>query len=517
MTDKERQAKNAILDSLFKEGIEGRQDEKAIDYIEIVTDLAVELRRADCLTVILSWYEALEQKGISGTLAIRLDFSWANAISGGRYTTKWQWEQPTLASEIFHLRRAVSHPDFNLLQDWFKCACLNNLGNRFRVAGRLLEAIDYWRRVLEVNPNFGMTLCNRAFVFDNYARSFDKEEYGVQFRLWWVAYKEASAAVAPTAVYAPRAIDRSTRKLAEELKKVIESVIDVKAAAEDDYLTLPDFSDTDEERDYRRWCLLNCLFLNPLNDLGSFTVASVDWIELGPHHVKEDAPDTFLSFFNQMKQEFVSARWLLYEGLTNEDLHFSDKEVWIQLTEPKPILSLAIEKIKTAYRTSYSLFDKIGYFMNAYMELGIKEVNVSFRTLWRYGENKPIRSEFDQTSNWGFCALHWLSKDFLEEDNDEVAEPQARGLKDIRNHLEHKYLRVTVAESPTAPPHDLAFMVSRELFKAKALHLLKLARSALIYLAIGVGLETRRREHSRTDVPHENLPLTPDLPDEEKT
>ena len=149
----------------------------------------------------------------------------------------------------------------------------------------------------------------------------------------------------------------------------------------------------------------------------------------------------------------------------------------LQATEPRPSLSLAIEKVKAAYRISYSLFDKIGFFMNAYMELGIPERQVSFRTLWRTGENKPIRREFDLTGNWGFCALYWLAKDFFEKANDEVAEPQARGLSDIRNHIEHKYLRVTVAESPTVPPDDLAFMVSREQFEGKAMHLLKLARS----------------------------------------
>ena len=48
------------------------------------------------------------------------------------------------------------------------------------------------------------------------------------------------------------------------------------------------------------------------------------------------------------------------------------------------------------------------------------------------------------------------------------------------------------------------------------MHLLKLARSALIYLAIGVGFEERRREPGRADVPLEEIPSTPYLPDAEK-
>jgi hypothetical protein len=229
-----------------------------------------------------------------------------------------------------------------------------------------------------------------------------------------------------------------------------------------------------------------------------------------------DAPHTFASFFDQIKQEFVSARWLLYEGLTVKAPHFSDKDVFLQATDPRPSLSLAIEKVKIAYRISYSIFDKISFFMNAYMELGIPERQVTFRTLWRAGKDQPLRKEFDLTDNWGFCALFWVAKDFFEEENDEVAEPQARGLSDIRNHLEHKYLRVTVAEPQTPPIGDLAFMVSRKQFEAKAMHLLKLARSALIYLTIGVGSEERRREPARAGEPLEEIPATDFLRDDEK-
>jgi hypothetical protein len=65
-------------------------------------------------------------------------------------------------------------------------------------------------------------------------------------------------------------------------------------------------------------------------------------------------------------------------------------------------------------------------------------------------------------------------------------------------------------------PQPTPLMVSRQQFKAKAMHLLALARSALIYLSIGVGFEEQRREPSRTSMSIEELPPTPDLPDAEK-
>jgi LA2681-like HEPN len=253
-----------------------------------------------------------------------------------------------------------------------------------------------------------------------------------------------------------------------------------------------------------------------LNDLGPYIVAAADSVQLATHIVRVDSPHVFDSFFDQMKQEYVSARWLLYEGLTVRAPHLSDREVYLSVTEPRPVLSLAIERVKAAYRTAYSIFDKVGFFMNAYMDLKIPEKRVSFRTLWRHGDKQPIRKEFDTKGNWGFCALYWLTKDFFEKEADEVAEPQARRLSEIRNHIEHKYLRVTESESPVSPPDDLAFMLSRSQFERKALHLLKLARSALIYLAIGVGFEERRREPDRAGVLLEEIASTPWMPDAEK-
>jgi hypothetical protein len=515
MTEKERLEKNARLDHLIKEGSYGWEDGEAVARLSVLTDLAVELGRKDGVDFAVAWHEVLDKKGICGELAILLDYSRSIAIAGGRYETQWQWEQPTLAREIYYLRRAISRPEFEKIPDAVKCMCLNNLGNRLLVAGRVVEALDYWRRVLEVRPNFGMSLCNRARTLVSYAEGFeDKEQKAL---LFWKAHEEASAALAPTAMYTDLR-DKATLDDVKELKQWIESAMDVKGITALDPLVAEDTSATEEEREYRRWCRDNYLYLTPVNDLGRYTVANYDGLPLPGHVVPVDTPYMFASFFEQMKQEYVSARWFFYEGLTRKTPHFSDRDVFLEATEPKPSLSLAAEEVKAAYRIAYSLFDKIGFFINSYMKLGIPEKRVTFRTLWRDDKNL-IRSQFDVSDspgNWAFCALYWLAKDFFEKEHDEVAEPQARGLSDIRNHVEHKYLRVTVEKSPVAPPDDLALMVSREQFEGKALHLLRVARSALIYLAIGVGFEERRREPGLVGMPIENLPSRPYLDDVEK-
>lgn len=180
------------------------------------------------------------------------------------------------------------------------------------------------------------------------------------------------------------------------------------------------------------------------------------------------------------------------------------------------MLSLATEKVEAAYRASYSLFDKVGLFINAYTELSIPDGEVTFRTVWKPGEQEPIRKEFDLTNNWGFCALYWLAKELFENEIGEAADPQARGQSDVMDRTNHKRLRAIATNSPTVRPDDLALTVPRKEFETEAMHLLKLARSAIIYLTIGVRFEEQRREPARARAPIQGLPPTFELPDSEK-
>jgi hypothetical protein len=90
----------------------------------------------------------------------------------------------------------------------------------------------------------------------------------------------------------------------------------------------------------------------------------------------------YAGFFNQMKQEYVSVRFLLYEGLTTDEIHYSDNDVTLINTLDYPVYSLAVEKMKFAFRVAYSLFDKIAFFLNHYTDLEIPHKKISFKTIW---------------------------------------------------------------------------------------------------------------------------------------
>jgi hypothetical protein len=212
-----------------------------------------------------------------------------------------------------------------------------------------------------------------------------------------------------------------------------------------------------------------------------------------------------------MKQEFVSARYLYYEGINPERGHFSDKAVLLFNTLDYPSYSLAVEKMKASFRAAYSLLDKIAYFLNHYLQLSIPEKQVSFRTFWYEAQTKKngLRKDFQQRRNWPLRGLFWLSKDLYEDKPGfkESIEPDAQELNDIRNHLEHKYLKIHEDLWPGPPAHDdeisraladtLAFSIYRQDFKEKTLRLIKMARAALIYLSLAIHSEERKRAKER--------------------
>lgn len=273
------------------------------------------------------------------------------------------------------------------------------------------------------------------------------------------------------------------------------------------------------ERSYRSWCLSNRLFLNDLNDIyQEDPLAAADVLTLPSLTTPVSAPQPHaLGFFNQLKQEYTSARFSFYDGLTRDRLHYADKNVTLIDTLDYPAYGHATEQIKIAFRVSYSLLDKTAYFLNDYLDLRIPERRVSFRGIW-YNNQEPdlgLRLDTFGKGNTALKGLFWLGKDLFDRAPEfvEVLEPEARDLAQLRNHLEHKYVKLHLFGPP--PPDEvtgrlddeLALSLDRQEFEQRTLRLLQLARSALLYLSMAVYLEEGRRQREggnitvRMDVP----------------
>lgn len=465
----------------------------------------------------LEWASTIGKMDLTDTQRFDLDYFQANAWANraGKAQAKqaaWAWDNEPLQHQILSLRRAVNNPAFDDAETVRKCQVLTNLANSMNTVGRFVEAHEYWNRALAIEPRFWMALGNRGYGRIEYAKAIYSQHKREE--LIWAAFRDLTRAVELVDEYpygSPGAPEFFKWHITDLLARFVPEFLNHE-------MKFIDYSlgRSHREKDYRTWALRETLFLNTLNDLGTYSAAASDPLHLPAFVAPLNEPPVLIGFFNQIKQEYVSARWLFFDAMDSDKPHFSDREVYLTNTLDYPVYSLAVEKLKLAFRASYSIFDKIAYFLNAYMKLGIPDKQVTFRSVWSMNVNKTssLRPEFEGLENRPLRGLYWISKDFFETAFSDVTEPDARNIKDDRDYLEHKYFKVhddlcdLVHEINPLFIDTLAHSITRNGLQTKTLRLLKLARAALIYLACGMSARERRlREEKGQDVMIANMEL----------
>jgi hypothetical protein len=500
-----------IFDKLMKRGgIDGLSDEIALKATGTLIDVSTDLGREDGIRLALQCCDELAQRTLNDADAALIEYFRANAWEARKLqkhrekTAVSDWEQPEVQQQIHHLRGAMRHPGYEKLDVIRQCQIQTNLGNQLSHIGRFVEAVPAWERALALRPRFAMALGNLGYGLKQYGHALYDPGHAQLF--FAAAYERLSVATSPEAQFEGYDQEHVKAQFAK-LRSDIEKNVDLEGVRASIKLDGYDLGETVEEQDYRQWVLGERLFLNPLNDLGAYTIAARDILTLPSHVTAIKEPPTFIGFFNQMKQEFVSARWFLHECIQSSEPHFSDRDVTLYNTLDYPSYSLAIERAKAAYRVAYSLFDKIAFFLNDYAKLAVNPKHVYFRTIWYIGQNaqkRAIRKELLELQNWPLRGLFWLSKDLFDPELQDSAEPDAQELYIIRNCLEHSYLKVHEILIPDMASDDpfrdrLAYSVQREAFLAKTLLALRRARAALIYLSLGMHQEEQRRSQGKRD------------------
>jgi tetratricopeptide (TPR) repeat protein len=495
------------------ENIDHLEPDTALEHLARLIDLSLDLRRLDGTDKAIQLAEALRGRSLSsaqsGLLHYFLSNAWANKglLSRTDPDAEWAWEQPESEKQIMHLRLALREPGFQQLPSVRRAQVFTNLGNLLSQVGRFIEAQECWSAALTLQPRFMMALGNRGRGRLWYAKAL----YDDGHRTVFLRHAFADLDAALSARNDPVGPDAGARKGFQKHRDSIRKRLPKAELGKGTRMKEFSLGESEQEVRYRKWCLGNCLFLNPLNDLGNHSVAAHDVLTTPSMVVAVGEGPHYQGFYNQMKQEFVSARWSYYEGITARKPHFSDKDVTLYNTLDYPCYSLAVERVKIAFRMAYSLLDKIAFFLNHYLDLRIPEKRVYFKTFWYSAENrqKGLRSEFAKCANWPLRGLFWLSKDLFEDKPGfrECLEPDAQELDAIRNHAEHKYLKLhdgmwrgpDAGDDPlfSHSTDTLAASFYRRDIESKALRLLKMARAALVYLSLAIHSEEAKRERER--------------------
>ena len=205
------------------------------------------------------------------------------------------------------------------------------------------------------------------------------------------------------------------------------------------------------------------------------------------------------AIFNQLKQEYVSARYMLYQYfIESGNSHFSDKGVWLMESNAYAEYSYNIEIAKAAFRALYSAFDKIALFLNSFLNLKWEDEkdfrNLTFSKVWfTQGKNPHLRDIIKNKNNASLHALYLIRNDIYNSKNPNfVQDSETRPLELIRNYIEHR--SIILNDNGGIKETDYVLYISRADFEVCAMALIRRVRSAIIYLCNMVANESYDRE-----------------------
>ena len=265
----------------------------------------------------------------------------------------------------------------------------------------------------------------------------------------------------------------------------------VESILKKDRLDDHNFTNNITNEDYWDWVAENSLALNTINDIDYMTKNNQDTLHLPNILTSINDHSSFYGIFNQIKQEYCSARYILYEGMYNNKNHFSDENVYLVNTIDYPKYGLNIERVKAAYRSAYALFDRIGYFLNKYFKLGLKDREVSFKRIWQSANNE-IYEVFK--NNIALKGMYWTYKDLFaktKSKNLDCIDKKLRRTYTIRNIMEHRYLKVldsNFIDQATSDYDNLSYTITSDELNELGINLIRICRELIILLCFTVNI-----------------------------
>ena len=375
--------------------------------------------------------------------------------------------------------------EYDLQDPMLTSQILVNLGNCFDHLGRVIEALECYEEALKWKPDHGMALGNKGLALSYYARLTGKH----QGTFLVEAYSLLSQAL-KLGVYT--GATSTFKKYSEAIRKQFSDKQMLDNPPEYPGYTIR--AKSKFEKFLIEFCLENRLYLNICNfcrrcdaAIGDTAVIQKMIVPINRGNRKDflkDDPYLRLSaYLNQIKQDYVTARFLLvlsrYEGL---NLNFVDKHVTIIDTLDYGMHNIYIELVKASFRCFYDILDKIAYFINDYIELEIPDREISFRRVW-YSDRKTkmIHKKIGDTKNLSLNALLDMCRDF-------ESGPYKK-LRKTRNALTHRFIYVRMFQEL----EDEENMVEETLVR-RTLELAQLVRNAVIYLLHFVYVEESKKE-----------------------
>lgn len=368
-----------------------------------------------------------------------------------------------------------------------------NYANELDRCGRKVAAIEHYQKAIALYPDLGMALGNLGIAYQHYGCLEYDNSHRDYFHYFAYHYLRMGAGSDD-----PNTTDVAKSAFGNAEKYYTQEYIEKVLKPE---LNIPQFTyNNPKELHYRQWCLSHRLFLNTLNDLPiSELCFAADVLQLPDMMVDQYETPVFHGMFASLKQEYVYARYLYYEASEpGDEPIFADRETFIESYTDFASCSIRLEKLKTAFKTLYGMFDKIAFFLAHYFDMGFQSPrHIDSKSIWKthIGYSKSgyeLKNPLDRSNNSALDALYWICKDFFDlQKSDDSPNPDLKRIADIRNFLEHRYVKIYADDlcgDVNNFKDELAEYISEKELCQMILKMLKVVREAMICLSLCVNI-----------------------------
>ncbi len=365
---------------------------------------------------------------------------------------------------------------------------LVNLANALDQCGRVVEALMWFDRALEIDPAFGMAHLNRgqALLFLNQL----SDTYTVSL----LSDTKKAFRLAETSGQLPDHLMKTAREYREQLNQQL-----LEIGWDNDRISAYDEqhrAEYEEHDDYWRFCLSNYLALCEHALYCHCAGARRDDISIpkqsGP--IGGDFIPKLEVLLNRIKSEFCLARSLYYQAVRSEQLWDTRpfEGTFTELYEGEAI-GIRPEFLRTSFRLCFGILDRIAQGLNELYSLAKPSEELYFESFWRPRDQQKQGKEerwdlINQQDNMGLVALYSLATDLNRVGG------EWGFFKESRNALEHGLLVVLSDDRTELPsiaiPERISFeTVSIEEFRRRALHMLQFTVSAIFSFVFCVRTE----------------------------
>lgn len=363
-----------------------------------------------------------------------------------------------------------------------------NLANALDSSGRVVEAIQYYDKVLVENPEFPQANASRSEALiwlNNLSGTYS-------INLLWQAMQGLAKAAQSNDVpkwLREQWIDKRDR-LQNELIRHGYTDENIKHDLKETK------SEAENHSPFRKFCLNNNLCLSEHSLYCNCVGAGSDNLTIpkSTASIGGDFVPKMELRLNRLKSEFALARLLYYESDQEQWKSYDNEISFTELHEDESV-GLRPEMLRTSFRLCFGILDKIAHAICELFDMSEPDEPLALERFWRpkgKGLSRKQQERWEKINsieNFSLLALYSQATDLNSHSG------EWGNFKNWRNALEHELLILTRG---SGKPLDIfkAMKSSRRIvsvdygeFKDKAIHLLQLTRSAIFNFVFCVRTE----------------------------